>query len=1012
MQTKKALKDIYGAGDHSGFGTRLADIADRLVAQHEEREETRMAYAEAKEKLSGKLPFIAQVQRAMDTADQAALTDTKLPAIMRFDAYSIVREAARNNPGDRGLKVASVALQRAWDQDPHGHFTVGELSSYRDHFIREFPKSAIKRVFDTRVVTAGFQTLTNLPYLTRIASEVVDEDSYKKAMLAHGLAGDRPEQIRARAFIRGLVELNDEEAVPEMLGARKSAMEVLQAGISRFAQEMFEQQDETAGEPIQAPGEEVLPHDENSEEMAEINSPITGEPLVVELGVEEEGLGGSALETPEGLGDEPEVDEEASLPDMPEAQSRLSQLQPNELEGDDMPFETAEELEGAAGGETSTIVVDPTSGEELELVLRPVENDDGAGEDALPLPDALEDETDSELSPEDLSGVGTDERVASWLASEGYKVARKKKGSTEASKSVKPKKTAQLSAEQVRTVCAAEGITAESVESSLLDGDELGAGPWLVKVSAADEVELRRCNDASLSSARSTLVRSASIGNMDGVIGDFMALTAALLLDQAEENKSKFAVKTAAPVKPEVTSAYVITTDVPKGAPINARRMMAQVWRIAPEATGEMFDGRLSVIVPPTKERTINRISHVFRSVFASQNIEVQPLEMEAEDSPFNGQAPVQSVPAGSPMQPLQAPMQTSAVGTSVQQDFVQQHTDPLKQDKLAQLDDMAPEAPELGAEPGMEGIDSLGAEPGVGQGMPGAGPEMGAPGIDDEGMLTGGGGLHPEDKEAVAAAFNVMHNEGVGLLEAIAKFSSKFSAVLEKYGEPNTPQRLAAEREVFEIQQEEYSKPVVIPAKAAAVKEADLPLPGKIKSQHGPWVSVKNNWEEGELKTPKKVKQRPGKPQGTFSDKSMKGHGDSNSHPSSLSAKKPVQQRGKPHNRGEKFSPTDLGPDSSSQGDNATTRSWTQVSKNPKIRSTRKGQYEDSLVPGTERSDLDIVAAFDPEVGLFSLERAGTKIASNHEDLASALADAERRVLGTGGKVFIDDGYGNISEA
>jgi hypothetical protein len=133
-----------------------------------------------------------------------------------------------------------------------------------------------------------------------------------------------------------------------------------------------------------------------------------------------------------------------------------------------------------------------------------------------------------------------------------------------------------------------------------------------------------------------------------------------------------------------------------------------------------------------------------------------------------------------------------------------------------------------------------------------------------------------------------------------------------------------------------------------------------------------------------------------------MKGHGDDNSHPSSLNAKKPVQQKGKPHNRGEKFSPTDLGPDSSSQGDNATTRSWTQVSKNPKIRSTRKA----------ERSDLDIIASFDPEMGLFSLERAGTKIASNHEDLASALADAERRVLGTDGRVFIDDGYGNISEA
>lgn len=1120
MQTRTALSTIYGQ-DSGGFSTRLADIADELVAAHEQREETRMAAAELRDNFASRLPFVHALQHALVASQQETLTDNRLPAVMRFDAYCAVKDASKNDPSDRGLKHASIALQHAWNQDPMGHFTVGELVSYRNHFASEFPKSAVKHTFDYGVPAVGFNTLTNLSFLTRVASDVVDQHSYEAAVEAHGLDGDRPEQIRARAYIRALADLaGDDSYAATPMPTVASAIE---RAILRYSQ--VDQQDINAGEPTMSmalqPGEEALPHDENEEEMATIESPISGEQLTVELGTQDGSIDGM---TPEE--DEFSVQQSAPSGGLPRMEPMMMSGQmadpSDETVGLDEPSEPDDDLDDdlAMGGEdifdetlseeagegtTRTTIVDPTSGELLEMTLSVPDQDD-EGVAGMP-EDGLDNDIDSpELSPDDMNGLGAEASaprgwkktvehmknhsevdnpfaLANWMKERGYKphtasmhtadttteraMNPEVKGQPEAAVSYpaplqvlrpkKEKKARGLSVDEVTRTCAALGITAASVESALIAGDKLAVGEWMLHISASDDVELRRLTSPAfeMDIGQSRLVRSAGLIDLDAVVADFMALAASTVVTSTEVEQTRAIERVATQQEALAPKAYVISTDIPHGAPINARRMMAQVWRVDAAAEGEIIDGRLAILVKNADDKSVNRIRTVLRDVFGAQRVEAQRVDIDRtaqlapqpqpapqmgpqltpptdQNSPFLGQTPVSQQPAGAPAQPLQAPMQTPNTGTGAQSNFIADHTDPFAQhaegDEFMDDDDggdmsgdgaiyaqaqMPPD--EMGGGVGEEmGGGMPSAQPGgvmppmpnpsmMGDGQSGGMPGMpGAPGGTDPGMMVDPSamGMNPNESETIRSAFNIFHNDGMPPLEALAKFWGKFSAIVEKYGDALSPQRLAAEAEVLKLQQEEYAKPVVVPAKntvAASARTAEMPTPRRIQPQHGGKVTVKKDFPEGDMPEAPAPRGQHGKPQGDFSNTDMHGHGDTSGHPSGLSAPLPPAdgQRGKPHNKGERFSDTSHRPDMSS-GENATTTHWDTVSRSEKMRSTRRA---------------DVIVHFDHEYGKFEVLRDGKRIATNHDSYASALADAERRIFGTDGKIYVDDGRGGLDE-
>lgn len=1044
MNTRKPLDFAMG-----GFLTKLAEIGDDLVKQAEEREASRMADAESRAENAGKGPIFAALQRALIARQTEQLTDNRLPAIMTYDAYCVVKDASKASPDDRGLKVASYALYDAWNRDPMGHLTVGQLASYRNHYAREFPKSAVRQVFDGDVISRGFNTLTNLPYLTRIAATVTDQASYEGAVEAYDLAGDRPEQIRARAYIRAMADLVEAET------ANPTQLTSSERGALRFAQHVM---DDLAADPgtetfsegpmDAAPMDEhdlneaAMPHDENSEELASITSPASGEELVVELGAADAGMGmDDALESD---GVEPSMGG-SSIPNM-ESFQHVGQL----ADFDDGMDDVSEE--------TVTVITDPTSGQDLELTLRVIED---AGEaDAAP-GIAISDEPLSELG----DGFQTDDldkgasatrarrlfdvydvdggvtlltsRIAAPSLNHALRaIARSMRGDeidgglwadpasmqhvaiqlgddrclhlvaseidSEAPKSPAiegqpddavslpepgvilsdaKSASARLSSEDVRTICASLNLDAGDVEDALLDGETVRRSAWSLEIDAGDNIVLKR---------HGSMVRTASLSDMDSAIGDFMSVVAT---DATRP-----------------TTGTLLTAEVPEGAPTNARRMMAHVWQIDADAEGNLRDdGHLEITVRAGKRETA-RIQRVLQDVFGCRQLTAQQVHIgppvapvapspqdpglsqkptssqENPPSPYEGNSPFPASPANTivPMQNGQQPLTT---GTQSQQSMVTAHTDPLDQSKMGEAkaaarrraQEMPAEAPaelpvaEVSALEVSAPMDPAALDPAAAMG----------------GMLDlSSGGLQPQDEDAVRAAMTHFRNMGMLKLEALDKFNNIYAGVLEMYDEPGDPSRsarAAAENDVLRILDEAFAKPAVVPAKeasVASVRRAEMPNP-KVNTQQGDAVQVDDDMSaEGDLPDIKVNKKNA--PQGTFGDTSFPA---TNSNPS-MGAKKPTPTHDPKSNKGVKLSDPTL---KSEKGENKTTKSWDRA-------------FKGSADAVTSSNDLRI--ACDMEEGVFTVMR-GDRSLRVYGSLREAREDAIRRRAGTDSKIVVDFGNG-----
>lgn len=597
-------------------------------------------------------------------------------------------------------------------------------------------------------------------------------------------------------------------------------------------------------------------------------------------------------------------------------------------------------------------------------------------------------------------------------------------------------KMLRLSEKDVRDICASRGINTGTIEQNLLEGRLVVAGQklaegvreWGMWVDADDNLVLAKY---AANGDVQRVVRRAGLAEFDEVVSNFMALTAAAI------------------AKEERVHNYHVMVSLPAMKGI-ARRAMSAIWKTSPSAEGELLeDGRLSILIPSARERDFNRISRVLQDTFNARSIEAQVSSPTTppsanvgpgmagpvgtpEDSPFMGAPPVQQTPAGQPALPMQAPMQTSAVGSGAQQNFIQQHTNPMK--GLASitlssqlLDEEMPveegpgmDEPGLG-EPDMGGPVDMdpGMDPGMGAPMPpmdmGMGMGMGgmpggmmapppAPDASQMPLDLSMGQLQPPDQDAVRAAMSTFRNQGMTPLEALKQFVTMFGGILEKYGDESSPSRALAEAAIIREMTEAYQRPSVIPV--AAGKKAEMPVP-KVNQQpvqQGKKPPKPKSWSEGTMPTPKKPKAQPNaKPQGKKPDSNMKGHGNDNKDMGSFGAGKPPadgQYEGKA--KGTKRPSTELGADKS-HGQTPFNSKMDALSANcpHTYRSTKKGS---------------VIIQFDSEFGTFDLfrntDKGVKKISSTPLDnFAEALGDAQRRIFGSEGSIFIDGGDGTLEK-
>ena len=766
MQTKKALQELYGE-NHEGFGTRLAEVADKLVAAHEAREVERMGRAEVMDRLAGQGPLIEHAARELEAARKEAMVKSDAPVVSTFEAYCIMRDASKLDTSDRVLKTAAHALYNRWNSDPFGVLTLGDLTKMREHYRDMSPSSAVRDVIEKDIVErSGFHTLANIGELSHAADLVRDQAGYEDAVEALGIGGDSLKDISARSYLRYEAErriasrLSDDSYNASEIPSIKGALNRV---VNRIAQEMEEGMEEpdlaeemhdheepaSMGQEMGPEGEvyEVdeaeMPHDERTEEMAEIDSPVSGQKLVVELGLsEEQGV--------EGMEIEPDLSGEvsggsASLPDMGGAESsfrsvasRLRGERVNAFEGlsrmekeaqlkkllgsasrgaahmhrgvsrlaqmsEELPDEAyedeAEVMDGEMGAvegmpsmeisedemmqgleapegplERRTVIKDPSSGQDLELTLRPLTEEMGPEPAMGPEPEMdMVDEMDMgegvETPPTPAPSI-SDMRSASRRRAEmpipavrgqpGDSVASLKPEHVFGVKKVKRKKKSALTSTQVLRICAKQGLDIDSIESKVLSGEavfggrKLSAGvrEWGLGLDDNDSLAVVRYDD---SGDIEKVVRVGSLMEFDEVARDFQARVASSLVSDIPED-------------------MLVVAQVPRSDKTAAKRMMAQIWRFVPEAVGDLKGDDLIVTLPKVAERQVNVVMRTLKDVFGVRRLTAQVITSHTAQQmpvgPTSFSAPGVPAPAPSslttPMVPPAASMHMDSQEASV----------------------------------------------------------------------------------------------------------------------------------------------------------------------------------------------------------------------------------------------------------------------------------------------------------------------------------------------------------
>lgn len=354
MQTRHALR-IYRGGnyDSDAFGPALSKVADSLLQAFDEREEARMADAEARDARTGKGPLYGVLRDAARELVSQKLVNCHVPAVTTMDALRVMHASQRAATDDRGLRVAYLTLKTKWEHDPHSVLTIAELAELKSNVMGSYPRSTTAQVIDREVLQFAAHTL-DMPLLVRLASQIQDEESFDRIVVANGF--DHPDNMRALLMLKALVGMPDEvpPAAPGSLADNVDDALTGGPGGDMGGPPMD-------SEPMNDEDDGMFPHDEGEEMSGVVPSPNSGVPIVIEVAPAEtdDDLNEPGMEVPEDLGMD-----DGTLEDVDDANEHA--------EEEYAPAGMLQERAGQLEDDTSVLVLeDPTAeGELLEVTIR------------------------------------------------------------------------------------------------------------------------------------------------------------------------------------------------------------------------------------------------------------------------------------------------------------------------------------------------------------------------------------------------------------------------------------------------------------------------------------------------------------------------------------------------------------------------------------------------------------------------------------------------------------------
>ena len=133
--------------------------------------------------------------------------DLDLPIVSKYDLFQTVKQASEESK-DSDLSPVTFYLKNAWNDDPTGYYSLGEVEHLKNHVSEQllpskvFTKSSavINNVFNT-VIKGSIKSRFDVKKLDRIASTIDSQETFVTAMELHGFALDRADMDEIRNYI-------------------------------------------------------------------------------------------------------------------------------------------------------------------------------------------------------------------------------------------------------------------------------------------------------------------------------------------------------------------------------------------------------------------------------------------------------------------------------------------------------------------------------------------------------------------------------------------------------------------------------------------------------------------------------------------------------------------------------------------------------------------------------------------------------------------------------------------
>lgn len=206
MRTRQALASFRGSevGEVSITNPEAFERFATMASNREQDIESKKGEA----KISS-----AHARVAARLAEEASeeQVDEDLPVIDKQTAARYV--AGLRTKSDAGLSRLATHLLNLYQSDPQGSLTIGEVRRLQAAWKQTYGKTAAHDVLATQLVKQGFLNV-DVRRLSKLASGIRTQQDFDVTMREAGLAGSRPDQIKARSFVLALLNKGAQSVDP------------------------------------------------------------------------------------------------------------------------------------------------------------------------------------------------------------------------------------------------------------------------------------------------------------------------------------------------------------------------------------------------------------------------------------------------------------------------------------------------------------------------------------------------------------------------------------------------------------------------------------------------------------------------------------------------------------------------------------------------------------------------------------------------------------------------------